>query len=533
MNLKLKQFYKKYKIAIIFTLFFLFVFLQHQFLYLHFDDYGYASLSYAVSDVNAVGLNYGISEIFEFLGKHYMQWGGRILFYFAEVVLLKIGLPFYRLFQSICITIIFYYIYLLINKYINKSKCKEINKTTLAILIVLFYGVVSISLVNSGIFWISASVSYLVPLAFFLPFVYYLDIYNKYHFKKKLCKFLATIGLGSLIFISSFSQEQLSTMAVCYIFLYTIYYSFKNKKINKINIIFCIISLLGFAILMLAPGNSVRMHESSNDYFNSLSFFEKILTNFPTLVRINFSMYYTRFFTMIYFIAYLYMAYKNKIENNFNNSLNVLSLVSSILIVSISIFTNYYYFDYILQYENIDATRIYLYLLILIQLLLMVYTTVIYLLKNDQITIILIYLSAWASQAVMLYSPTVVNRCAIPFEFLMFILFACVFTNIINSSKTKIGLYIIICTAIPATINYCTITNGYYQNNEANSYNNNQLEIMAEKISTGEKIESIRLKKLKNDLYSSTQPYMPGSDYIQYWIKEYYNIPYEVQLIYE
>ena len=78
---KIVRFLKQHRVAVIFTLFFLLVLLQHQFMWLHHDDYAYASLSYV--DIGNVGNQYGISEIFQFLITHYMNWGGRVLCFFV------------------------------------------------------------------------------------------------------------------------------------------------------------------------------------------------------------------------------------------------------------------------------------------------------------------------------------------------------------------------------------------------------------------------------------------------------------------
>ena len=59
---KISSFIKKKRVLLIFLIFFLLLLLQYQFLYLYHDDYGYASLSYAV-DIGNEGLHYGISDI--------------------------------------------------------------------------------------------------------------------------------------------------------------------------------------------------------------------------------------------------------------------------------------------------------------------------------------------------------------------------------------------------------------------------------------------------------------------------------------
>ena len=521
------NFIKKYRIPIIFFIFFLFVFIQHQFLWLYFDDYGYASLSYAYKVNGVNGLNYGLSEIFKFLGGHYNVWGGRILFYGFEISLLKLGLPFYRLFQSLAITSIFVYSYLIISKYIKEER----NKTLLALLMVLLYGTFSIATISTGIFWISASISYLIPFAFFLPFIYYLDKYHNHTFTKKLIKILSFIGLALMIFISSFSQEQVASVVLSYIVLYTVYDIWKNKKVNKDNIILCIVSLIGFLIMMLAPGNSARMDENSGFY--SLSLIDKMFNNFPQLLTINFSSIHNGFFAMIFFLVQLYVCYVN--NNSNKNIISKLALLSSFVIISISLFSGSFYFDYMTKYFNNNVIRKMLIIIMIIQVLLIIYSYILYFLKHKQITQIFILISAYASQAILLYSPTLPNRCSIPFMVLSFITFGTVFINILNkeTKNYKFGIYIVLILSIMSISNYYTITKGYYNNSSINKYNDKALKRYSKKIKNGDKVKKIKLKRLKDDKYTSTQPYMEGSEFISYWIKEYYDIPEKVELIYK
>ena len=521
------EFIKKHNIAIIFSIFFIFVFIQHQFLWLYFDDYGYASLSYAYKVNGVHGLNYGLPEIFKFLGGHYNVWGGRILFYGIEISLLKMGLPFYRLFQSLAITVIFVYAYLIIKQYIKDEK----TKVYLSLVLVILYGTLSIGVISTGIFWISASISYLVPFAFFLPFIYYLDKYHNYEFGKKMVKILAFIGLAVLVFISSFSQEQLSSVVISYIIIYTIYNALKSKKIDKENIILCVVSLIGFLIMMLAPGNSARMDENTSFY--SLSLIDKVFNNFPQLLIINFSSIHNRFFAMIFFLIQLYISYIN--SKSSKNIFSKLALVSSIIIISITLFSDSFYFDYMMKYFGNDIIRKLLIIFMMGQILLIIYSYIIYFYNKKQMIPLFIMISAYVSQAILLYSPTLPNRCSIPFIILNFVVFGSVFMNYINEDKknSKIGLYLILLLSIMSISNYYTITKGYYKNNEINKYNDQQLRTASKRIKSGEKINMIKLKKLKDDTYTSTQPYMEGSDFITYWIKEYYDIPSKVKLIYK
>ena len=134
-----------------------------------------------------------------------------------------------------------------------------------AIFIALLYGTFQIMLFRGSIFWITASILYVFPILPFLMFIYhYILNDNKNHIV------IYYILCGLLVFLASFSQEQISAMVVGYIAM-------------------LIVSLIGFAILMLAPGNSIRMLHPTSVSFYSLGLIDKIKLNLPQIILNNFS----------------------------------------------------------------------------------------------------------------------------------------------------------------------------------------------------------------------------------------------------
>ena len=78
------------------------LYIQHRHVYMYFDDYGYASLTYG----NDQYYNDGIltfSNLITYLVWHYNNWGGRILCFFLEISLLHIGVDAVRIVQSVLI----------------------------------------------------------------------------------------------------------------------------------------------------------------------------------------------------------------------------------------------------------------------------------------------------------------------------------------------------------------------------------------------------------------------------------------------
>ena len=508
---KIINFINENRIILIFLTFFLLVLLEHQFIWLYHDDYGYASLSYI--DIGNVGMNYGLEKIFEFLYVHYMTWGGRILCFFVECVLLRLGLPVFRFVQSMVIVLIFYTIYKIL---LSKTKLKDYQ---LALLTVSMYGFLDIMLLRNSVFWASASISYLFPL---LPFV--LLVYTTLQ-KKKGYIWLSAI----FAFLAAFSQEQIAAMTIIYVILFIIDEWFIKKKKDKKQLYILFLSVIGFAILMLAPGNFVRLDTSSQ--FANQSIFEKLLTTIPALISELFATY-NGMFLNLFFITILIITLKNlKTKNWFIK----LCSFSNIIIVLLSIFIdNANYFNY---FSNMTTNRIYLtiiYAIYILQLIGIIISVCYYFWKKDHMFIQL-FIASIGSLAVMLVAPYYPPRSSLPFIIISFILIIYIIGNFLKEyvKSSNCLNYIISSLVLISFINFTTIVRGYYINNAANKYNNDQLIIASDKIKNGEIIEQINLKKLPNITYGGDMPYMEDSDYILKWIKNYYSIPEEVEIIYE
>ena len=71
---------------------------------------------------------------------------------------------------------------------------------------------------------------------------------------------------------------------------------------------------------------------------------------------------------------------------------------------------------------------------------------------------------------------------------------------------------------------------GYKENDEINQVNRGELYKVSEAISHGENIQNIILYKLKNDLYANGMPYISPYEFMIYWVKEYYDIPQEINI---
>ncbi len=518
----MKEFVKQHKVLIIFGLFLLFLILQHQLLWLFFDDYGYGSLTYLTGFVpkNSMGYMTSLPDILAFLAYHYQNWGGRILYFFFECLFLRGNLFWFRLCQSIIITLIFYYLY----KIIAKSLKKE--SSILAIMCILCYGIFEIMVFRGGFFWITASVLYVWPMLALLIFVYY------YSFKEdKNFSLLKKALIGLCVFMATFSQEQISVLTVGYLVICLIYKVVKKEKITKYDLFLLFIGILGFLILMLAPGNSIRMQHPTSASFYALSLSGKLLQNIPQIIIHNFNSE-TKIFSIFFFLSMMSLGILNIKENNGYKYLNIISLLSIGVIMLFSFYLQDGYFSYF--YGLFGGLKQILILgVFLIQLLLIVYSLWVYFYRHDK-RLLFLFIGALASQGCMLLAPYFPHRSVICFEFVCFLLMLYLLFTVINTLKInylKNTLLIIIASL--CLFNVAHITIGYFKNQQV-SYNNDKiLREASREIKLGKVINKIHLQKIPLYLYACDLPYVTGNEYIYTYMKNYYDLPSYVQIIYD
>lgn len=522
---KIKDFLINHKIFIIFAIFFLLVFLQHYYMGLYHDDYGYASLSYAYVVDGVSGHNFSINQLFEFLIGHYNIWGGRILYFAIEILLISKSLFLFKLVQSIIITFIFYFIYKIIKKLLN-NKLKQ-NDWIIALFSVALYGIFEIEIINRGIMWPTASVLYVFPILPLFAFIYL------YLAKKEKGNSKIYLSITSfLIFMATFSQEQVSTLTLFLILGFTVIEYLKDKKIDKRNILWIIFALLGFAILMLAPGNTIRANDVTNIAFNELNIFGKIIKNLPIIFTSIFSNE-NRYFILVIFLVSVYTNVKNlKIKNKFLNYINKLSMISNIVVLA----GTYIFSDgYLTKITGLFNYSLYYWIVIIIfigQIILLLYTISLYIINKKHFELLIIFYSGIISQLVMLVSPYYPMRSAIIIMFTCFIIIAYLFADIMKSNK-NIAKILLIFVLFGSLMNLFTIIIGYRRNNWVNVHNDHVLREASKQIEIGEPIENITLLKLTDFTYSAEQPYMPGFEFIQVWMKQYYNLPENIIINYE
>lgn len=505
-------------IAIPFIVFFVLLLIQLSFVFLYHDDYGYASLSYIVNVDGVAGTAFGLTEVFNFLYQHYLEVNGRVLYFFLEIILLQLDINVFRIFQTVSVTLIFTLIYFIATRKTN------LHHWLLALSTVCAYGLFGVKIASGGLYWFSASVAYVFSLGFFFCFIWF---YDKARNATKY-RFLYLASCAILLFISSFSQEVIAVAVVAYIGLLTLYEWFSSKKIDTVNIIMVFIALSGFLILILAPGNSVRMNYTENAGFYDMDLLQRIKNNIPYIIRGNFNRDNV-LFTFVFLLFSLYCAYENLKIKKTHVWLHTLSFFSILMMILITAVQPFGYFEYV--HENVQA---YNYIFI-IQLVLIFFSIFVYLKQKKEIQVMILLSSAFLSQLSLIMAPSDVHvRVHIVFQIIVFVFMITVLSHILKKQQgnKKMITYIVLSFCLLSAINFFEIMHGYSQNAATNKLNHKILMDSSLKIKKGDDVNEILLTKLPNDKYTDAQPYMPGCEYILHWMREYYDIPQNVKILY-
>ena len=380
-----------------FVAFFILILVQHSYVWLQFDDYGYATLFYARNQsVNGV---YTLKNILEYLQWHYLHWGGRVLSFFAEILCLRAGLGFTRAAQSVMI---------LCSLYLSWKILREDNREKSGFLLAILligYGLLDKKTLADGVFWFTASFVYFWPYVVFLAAIRLDQIYEKTGNKR----LLPLIWL--CYFAAGFSQEQTGFAVAAYTVLCMLLpWLMRKKKLLTLEHIRILFAGAGFALVFLAPGNFVRLEENAE--FNSLSLIAKIRTTLPIILKNNFGRYNWRFdlfLAVTGMIAALLFFQRGKVmwQKGLAALLGILQL-----------FGGFYIFLVFRKGSGKQMTVLSIWIVSLVVLFLLLFWV------EKEWRILAVFLAALATQSVMLVSPSISNRTHLVCELLLHLVIA-------------------------------------------------------------------------------------------------------------
>ncbi|MBR1729092.1 MAG: hypothetical protein IJ728_14805 [Selenomonadaceae bacterium] len=223
------------------------------------DDYSYAFIWNADGGGN---IAYGISgdfqrvesitDIFVSQYAHYFSWGGRSIAHFLIQFFVWIGKPLF----DICNTLIFIALVILICKVINDFKRPLIM---IWILLMLWYCVPEWM---STMLWLTGACNYLwmsvLQLLFLLPYV--LALRNNFKFNSAFYILHSTLAL-----LAGWSNEA-GGFATLFVAVSIMIIMKRQGKLQKWQLISLASFIIGYLLLMIAPGNVERLQIAHKDF---------------------------------------------------------------------------------------------------------------------------------------------------------------------------------------------------------------------------------------------------------------------------
>lgn len=212
------------------------------------DDFAYLFIYGEQARVASIG------DVIQSQVNHYYQWGGRSVVHFITQVLLMLP-PFVADLLNTLIYLAYAY---LIYLHIRGRKANSISLFILINLAVWFLQPV----IGDTILWITGSANYLwgttLVLLFLLPYRFY-DGINK----DRLKLILTSVWLFVFGIIAGWTNENTAGAMILIVILSFLYYRSQGWKIPVWGVSGLIGSIIGFAIMILAPGNFERAGEAS------------------------------------------------------------------------------------------------------------------------------------------------------------------------------------------------------------------------------------------------------------------------------
>ncbi len=249
--------YSRKSVYLLIILFFFFYILNYLTPMAFGDDYVYSFIWQGHSEyeplIDPVVRVSSLNDLQVSLWRHYFTWSGRTVSHFLTQFFLWLGKDVFNIFNSLISLLLVIEIYWCMNKGVV-----SLNFKTAWICWIFFALWVFSPGFSPVFFWLSGACNYLwtavLLLAFLLPY-----IRKYYFFEEPLSKSLAfTLGMFFLGIIAGWSNEN----SICWIILVLSYFIYVNKKTGKLeNWMFSGLAglMVGYMLLMLAPGNVARL----------------------------------------------------------------------------------------------------------------------------------------------------------------------------------------------------------------------------------------------------------------------------------
>lgn len=272
------------KTAVAFLGIYLFLFLFNSLAPMYFgDDYVYSFIweghsLYEPLSENAVRIS-SWKDLFDSQWLHYFTWSGRTVNHTLAQFFLWQGKKIFNIFNALAGTLLVAEIYWCVHKGVISLRSVKAGIVTW-----IFFLLWSFTPAFGTVFlWLDGACNYLWPIVFLTGFI--IPYIRNYYFNSETLGHRKLFSLGMLIFgvIAGWTNEN----TICWVILVLGLFLFTNK--NKAGfenwMFFGLLGLvIGYALLMLSPGNIVRLYAEQKGY--SWLTWERIKEQFSLLAFI-------------------------------------------------------------------------------------------------------------------------------------------------------------------------------------------------------------------------------------------------------
>jgi hypothetical protein len=485
---------QKFYTAGLFLIFAVALLLMHDLIWLYHDDYGYATLSYITNIENVRGQNFTQFELLTFLKNEYMSWTGRVVPFFIEANSFKLGLPFTRFLQCVVIITIAWITAKL------ATHNSPLPLTSAAVIIYLFS--LPVFVAAGGVFWFSASISYVWGLPFLLFGAYRLQRGRRFSWQA-----VAALSLAALF------QEQIAIACLVVAGLFALEQLMADRRFKKMLLLTVTTApiLLSASFVLFSPGNfnrkALSKYPSEFMWETAQINLEKISNTLLSPVG---NPKWTNDSTI--WLIFLGLSFMTLILGAISQNRTIIPKILTGLALLISLA---YAFDWPEYY--------------ILMWLLLGYGTALFGVQkghNSGYVVTYIYIAAVMTLVLILASPSIAGRQYVPFFFLMLVPVTYSFSMALESKQRWLACVLLVAFMPVATEQSFDIYKKYQKNDAYMQSNDIALREASQKIRNGETVNSVMLTKLPDSRYAETMPYRRPR--IEKWMRRYYILPDDV-----
>lgn len=283
-------------------------------LYPYFPDdwlYSYISGPQTILNTRVSSL----SDVFYSQYNHYFLWGGRSVVHVIDQTLLMLDFRVMCLINSLVFVVFLYIIYLIANK--------KNNINIYLFLLLVFLTIIAQPEFCETVLWKTGTANYLYGTLIIILFIYqYIRYYFYPHnnYSKIRCLVIFIFGI-----VAGWTNENMSVALIFFILSFFFILKIQNVKIPYWGIYGVVGVVLGCVVMLIAPGNFVRLEtmDNINGFFPSIE----------TVLKF-FSRYMIRLLIPYLLFLFLYQKYsvqKTKEERKKMMYISFLFVVTSII----------------------------------------------------------------------------------------------------------------------------------------------------------------------------------------------------------